>query len=106
MADLTTAAGIEAELAATSDYDVTYDVDKAKRFVAAGRRKAQFAEETGRGESSVKFNLIVLERQVAQAIAYVQANDTPSDARRLANPNVVHADFSTFNQYGGGSDSG
>jgi hypothetical protein len=38
MADLTTLAGIEAELVDTADYDVTPDVSNAKRRVAALRR--------------------------------------------------------------------
>jgi hypothetical protein len=39
MVDLTTLTGIEAELAATADYDVSLDVYRAKRRVAALRRK-------------------------------------------------------------------
>jgi hypothetical protein len=39
MADLSSLAGIEAELADTADYDVAPDVSNAKRRVAALRRK-------------------------------------------------------------------
>lgn len=53
MADLTTLAGIEAELADTADYDVTLDVSKAKRWVAALRRKLDFPRSHGRGQVSV-----------------------------------------------------
>jgi hypothetical protein len=39
MADLATLAGIKAELGDTADYDVTLDVFRAKRSVAALRRR-------------------------------------------------------------------
>ena len=53
MADLTTLAGIEAELSTTADYDVAIDVSKAKRRVAALRRKLDFPQSSGRGEQNV-----------------------------------------------------
>ncbi len=55
MADLTTLAGIEAELADTADYDVTLDISKAKRRMAALRRKLDFPQSTGRGEQNIAF---------------------------------------------------
>src|SRR3972149_1218255 len=99
MADLTTLAGIEAELADTADYDVTLDVSKAKRRVAALRRKLDFPQSTGRGEQNIAFAMQAIENQLQQALAFVAANDTPTEAQRLANPDVVHADFSTFRGY-------
>ena len=99
MADLTTLAGIEAELADTADYDVALDVSKAKRRVAALRRKLDFPQSTGRGEQNIAFAMQAIENQLQQALAFVAANDTPSEAQRLANPDVVHADFSTFRGY-------
>ncbi len=99
MADLTTLAGIEAELAATADYDVTLDIPKAKRRVAALRRKLDFPQSTGRGEQNIAFAMQAIENQLQQALAFVAANDTPTEAQRLANPDVVHADFSTFRGY-------
>ena len=55
MADLTTLAGIEAELAATADCDVAVDVSKAKRRVAALRRKLDSPQSSGRGEQNIAF---------------------------------------------------
>jgi len=99
MADLSTPALIEAELAATADYDVASDVDKARRRVAALRRKLDFPQQVGRGEQSMAFYLQAIENQLKEARAFVAANTTPTDAQRLANPDVVHADFSTFRGY-------
>ena len=96
MADLATIAGIEAELAATADYDVALDVAKAKRRVAALRRKLDFPQSSGRGEQNVAFAIQAIENQLQQVLAWIAANDSPSDASRLANPDVVHADFSNF----------
>ena len=55
MADLTNISGIEAELAATADYDVENDVAKAKRRVAALRRKLDFPSSMGRDQQSMQF---------------------------------------------------
>ncbi|MGD9720553.1 MAG: hypothetical protein AB7E98_05950 [Pirellulales bacterium] len=96
MADLTTLTGIEAELADTADYDVVFDVSKAKRRVAALRRKLDFPQSSGRGEQNVAFAIAAIENQLQQVLAWIAANDTPSDSQRLANPDVVHADFSNF----------
>jgi hypothetical protein len=99
MADLTSLVGIESELADTADYDVALDVSKAKRRVAALRRKLDFPQSTGRGEQNVAFAMQAIENQLQQVLAFIAANDTPSEAQRLANPDVVHADFSTFRGY-------
>jgi len=102
MADLTTIAGIEAELAATADYDVEIDVSKAKRRVAALRRKLDFPASMGRDQQSMQFSMQAIENQIAQALAFVQANQALSESQRLANPSVLHADFSTFRGYSSG----
>ncbi len=106
MADLTTIAGIEAELAVTADYDMENDVSKAKRRVAALRRKldfpAEFRRDLAGDEQSAKFAMQAIENQIAQAIAFVQANVAPSEAQQLANPSVLHADFSTLRGYSPG----
>lgn len=102
MADLTTIAGIEAELAATADYDVENDVAKAKRRVAALRRKLDFPSSMGRDQQSMQFAVQTIENQLNQALKFVQASVSPSEAQRLANPSVVHADFSTFRGYSPG----
>src|SRR5688572_216524 len=102
MADLTIIAGIEAELAATADYDVENDVGKAKRRVAALRRKLDFPSSMGRDQQSMQFAAQTIENQLNQALQFVQASVSPSDAQRLANPSVVHADFSTFRGYSQG----
>jgi len=99
MADLTSLAGIEAELVDTADYDVALDVSKAKRRVAALRRKLDFPQSSGRGEQNVAFAMQAIENQLQQVLAWIAANDAPSEAQRLANPDVVHADFSTFRGY-------
>ncbi len=96
MADLSTLSGIEAELASTADYDVTPDTSKAKRRVAALRRKLDFPQSSGRGEQNVAFAIAAIENQLQQVLAWIAANETPSDASRLANPDVLHADFSNF----------
>lgn len=103
MADLTTIAQVEAELGATADYDVENDVAKAKRRVAALRRKLDFPSTMGRDQQSMQFAMQVIENQLNQALQFVQASVVPSEAQRLANPSVVHADFSTFRGYGAGS---
>lgn len=103
MADLTTPAQVEAELAATADYLTTADVDKAKRRAAALERKLDFVQSTGRGEQSMSFDMGVIERQLQKVYAWIAANSDPSDAQRLRNPDVVHADFSTFRGYAHGS---
>ena len=96
MADLTTIAGVETELAATADYDVAVDISKAKRRVAALRRKLDFPQSSGRGEQNVAFAIAAIENQLQQVLAWITANEAPSDASRLANPDVVHPDFSNF----------
>ena len=100
MADLTTIAGIEAELAATADYDVENDVAKAKRRVAALRRKLDFPASMGRDQQSMQFAVQTIENQLNQALQFVQASVSPSEAQQLANPSVLHADFSTFRRGG------
>ncbi len=100
MADLSTLTGIEAELADTADYDVALDLSKAKRRVAALRRKLDFPQSSGRGEQNVAFAMAAIENQLQQVLAWIAANDAQSDAQRLANPDVVHADFSNFRGYG------
>lgn len=102
MADLTTIAGIEAELADTADYDVAADVSKAKRRAAALRRKLDFPQSSGRGEQNVAFYIQAIENQLQQVLAWIAANDTPTEAQKLVNPDVVHADFSTFRGYATG----
>jgi tetrahydromethanopterin S-methyltransferase subunit H len=96
MANLTTLAIIESELADTADYDVGVDISKAKRRVAALRRKLDFPQSSGRGEQNVAFAMQAIENQLQQVLAWIAANEAPSDASRLGNPDCVHADFSNF----------
>jgi hypothetical protein len=102
MADLTTISSIEAELAATADYDVENDVAKAKRRVAALRRKLDFPSSMGRDQQTMQFAVQTIENQLNQALQFIQASASPSEAQRLVNPSVVHADFSTFRGYSSG----
>lgn len=101
MATLDTPQQIEAELAATADYDVESDVAKAKRRVAALRRKLDFPSSTGRGEQNMAFMMQTIENQLQQVLNWLAVNSPQSDAQRLNNPSVVHADFSTFRGYWG-----
>ncbi|MEX0678068.1 MAG: hypothetical protein WD063_13385 [Pirellulales bacterium] len=91
MADLTTLTGIEAELADTADYDVAIDVSKAKRRVAALRRKLDFPQSSGRGEQNIAFAMQAIENQLQQVLAWTAANDTPSETQAIAQefPGVV-----------------
>jgi hypothetical protein len=99
MADLTTITGIEAELAVTADYDVSNDVEKAKRRVAALRRKLDFPQEFERDQQRAIFAVQQMERQLDKALAFVQSKETTTDANQLSNPNVLHADFSGTSRY-------
>lgn len=78
MAGLTTLAGIEAEPADTADYDVALDVSKAKRRVAALRRKLDFPQSIGRGEQNIAFGMQAIENQLQEALPFVAANDWPT----------------------------
>jgi len=100
--DLTTATGIEAVLADTSRYDVDRDVTLAKRRVAALRRKLDFAASSARDGQSLQFQQQIIQDQLNQALAFIGAHETLTDAERLANPSVVHADFTTFGLYTNG----
>ena len=80
MADLTTIAGIEAELAATADYDVENDVAKAKRHVAALRRKIDFPSSMGRDQQTMQFAVQTIENHLNQALQFVQASGSPIPA--------------------------
>ena len=99
MADLITYTQVEAELALTAAYDVNNSVAEAKRRVAALRRKLDFSESSDESGRAVTFNQKVIQDQLNQALAYVRANDVLTEAQRLANPDVLHADFSTFGSY-------
>lgn len=96
MAALTTFEDVDAELAATAGYDVDRDVSLAKRRVAALRRKLDFAMSSGRDGQNVAFQQQIIQDQLNQALAFVRANETLTEAQTLANPNVTHADFSTL----------
>lgn len=96
MADLTTYAQVEAELAATAGYDVNESVSEAKRRVAALRRKLDFAEQSDENGRMIRFNQQVVLAQLDQALAFVRANEDRSETQRIQNPTVLHADFSTF----------
>ncbi len=99
MADLSTPSLVDAELAATCDYDTTLSLDKARRRVAALRRKLDFAVSSARDGMSLQFQQQIIQDQLNQALAFVRANETPTSAQLLANPSVLHADFGTFGQY-------
>lgn len=96
MADLTTYAGVDAELAATATYDTDFDTSLAKRRVAALRRKLDFASQSSQSGNQVAFQMQIVENQLNQVLAWLKANGDPSNAEMLKNPSVTHADFSTL----------
>lgn len=102
MADLSTFSAVDSELAATADYDVGGDLDKARRRVAALRRKLDFPQAAAGDSHTMAFYVQAIENQLSQVLAWIGANETPTEAERLANPSVIHADFSTFGKYAGG----
>lgn len=99
MAQLQTPAEIEYELSLTADYDVTNDVEKAKRRVAALRRKLDLPSSSGGAGRSIEFAMQTIENQLQQVLQWLAVNDTQTEAQQLNNPSVVHADFSTFRGY-------
>lgn len=97
--DFTTPSGVEAVLADTADYDHERSTAKAKRRITALRRKLDFAASSARDGQSIQFQQAVIERQLNQTIAWLKANESRTEAQRKANPQVTHADFSTFGRY-------
>lgn len=96
MPDLSDESVVASELATCADYDINRDIAKAKRFAAALRARLMWSQESARGDQSRKDNQRILERQLAQCLAFIQSNEAPTDAQRKANPTVTHADFSTL----------
>jgi hypothetical protein len=100
MPAFTNFAEAQAELIDTADYDVTYSVDKAQRFVAAARAMLTFSSLAMRDGTSLQFDMVRLENQMNQALRFLEIYGSPTEANRLRNPAVTHADFSTFGNYG------
>ncbi len=100
--DFSTPTGVDAVLAATASYDIDRDVAMAKRRVTALRRKLDFATTSRRDGQSMEFDFAIIQSQLQQALDWIQANETLTDAQRLSNPSVLHADFSTFGPYARG----
>jgi hypothetical protein len=97
MATLNTFAEVDAELAATADYDVAVDIDKAQRRVAALRRKLDFAQQAAQSGSNMAFALQITQDELKSARAWLTANGAPpSDQQKLRNPSVTHYDQSTL----------
>lgn len=99
MADLTTYAQVEAELAATASYRSNKSVSEAKRRLDALTRKLDFAEQSDENGRMIRFNFKQVENQISAVEFYVRNNEELTDAERLANPDVIHSDFSTFGGY-------
>lgn len=102
MARLETYRDVEAELAATATYRSARSVSLAKRRQDALIRKLDFAEQSDENGQTIRFNHQVVERQLEQVVEFIEQFETLSRAERLSNPSVLHADFSTFGQYGRG----
>ena len=106
MLPLETYSQVETALAATAAYDVSGDVESAKIRVAALRRKLDFAEQSDENGKLIRFNHEVVQNQLDQALSYIRNVAIQSPADLLANPSVIHADFSGMNQYDGGGFGG
>lgn len=102
MTDLSTPDLVDAELAATVSYDVDNDASLCRRYIAAARRKLHFSQSASRGGQSFTDNLQILHQELERAVRWLEVNDTsaPTEAQRLNNPTVTHADFSNFHNYG------
>ena len=98
-AALFTAVDIDQELALTADYDVANDLAKARRRIVALRRKLDLPQSAGHDQENVTLAMDTIEKQLYQALVWLAANDTQTDAQREQNPDVTHADFSTFRGY-------
>lgn len=100
MADLTTPEGVAAELIATAGYEFEGGVELAKRRVKALRCKLDLPQAFNRNSQGASFYLKATQDQLDQALAYIAANEVLTDEQRLANPSVIHTDFSTFRGHG------
>lgn len=99
MPDITTFSEAQAAYVQASDYDVVHDVAQARRFIVAARALLGFAASAARDGTSLGFDLARVEQQLQDARVWLAANEQASEAQRLANPDVTHADFSTFRGY-------
>lgn len=98
--DFTTIAGIDAIIADTGAYDQTGSSEDAWRRIRAIRQKIHLTpQSSGRDGMQITFAIQVLKDEEQQVLAWINANSTPTDAQRLNNPSVTHADFSTFREY-------
>lgn len=96
---LFTLADVDLELALTADYRATGDVDKARRRVTALTRKLDFPETAGKDQESVKLAMQTIENQLQRVEAWLNANTDQTADQQLRDPNVTHADFSSFRGY-------
>jgi hypothetical protein len=87
---------IEAELALTAGYDIDNSLDLARRRVIALRRKLDLPHIVdNESQEHVELEMNIIQNQLQQALAWIRAN-SPANPN---NPDVVHADFSTFRGY-------
>lgn len=98
---MTTYAEYIAEYDAAASYDVDNSTSLAARFIVAVRGMLRFASMSRREGLSMEHDPSILQDQLNQALAWLEANQTVSESSRTANPDVSHADFSGFGQYGG-----
>lgn len=89
------------EYDATCGYDTENDVSKCKRFIVAVRGMLRFASMSRRDSVSMEHDPAILQKELDRALSWLDANQLTTEAQRLANPDVVHADYSGFGQYGG-----
>lgn len=103
MATYSTFAEARTAYLASTDWEVEQDVAKAKVVVSSINAMIAFAEAAsqggGQGSQSFNLNFQQLVNEKTKALAFVQANATPSDAQRQNNPDVTHADWSGFHNY-------
>lgn len=99
MADLSTIAGIEEELLATVDYFANNDVALAKRRLAAMMQRALFPMRSDRDAQMMEFDAQMMREEIANLKAFISALADPTEAQRLANPSVLHTEFTMRGGY-------
>ena len=77
-----------------ADYEAAASVTKAHAYVTACRRLLQYPAESQDGQSSVGFSKSVLERQISEARAWIQAQSSANGGRARTH----HVGFGNFRQ--------
>lgn len=102
MAELRTWEQIQLELAASVSWMSQRSVALAKRRLDATLAALTYPSTTDERGQRIEFTHQSWQQERDMLIAFLAANDVQSASEQLSNPSVLHADFSTFGQYGGG----